>query len=643
MTQTLFLFLLPLLVPTLLHLFGFHVSKKYYISSVEFLKAAFLRTKSPNRLFKVLLLVLRFSFLIALITAFVLLIQNIPSLNSNIRFNSKNSFLDNSSSVCSVKDNGQFFEAKEFNIRAKSKLGSENIACSNFSPNLTYFLNHKTEDNFMVFSDFQKSFVDEAKYLEKIQKCNLVTLKSNALEPNISVDSVWVESNYVRRGSPTKIDVVLRNNGKTENKNVLIDLRLGGKSVGSRTETMLPNATKSISFSLDINTEKEELCEIRIDDGSWTFDNSFSFVLKRTEELPLLVVSDLNVKTNPFKLAYDLESVFKCSTLNSFSNIDEAGNNQLVVFNQSGSFSTNTFQSLIEFAKNGGTVLLVPSKNWSIKEAEMFNKSFGEKVVDVFEGQMLDLELPNLQNPFFKDIFEKRPTPTDMPTVIPIWKIVGRAESILQTKIGEMAVGSIEYGKGIIYLYTFPIGEDENFSRNAIFLPILYRIAEKSIKNTAKPYCRISDDIIEFAPKSTQENKEDVYSLENGDFKIIPEQKVEGEKVKLFLPKQDLPFGFWSVKDKKGDVVLRFGLNNDKKESEVDFYSVEELKDIFKTQPNVEVISFDDFKKKEKLLSAGSDAWPLWRYAIMISFLFLLAEILVVRYYKNIAARPVKN
>jgi len=101
--------------------------------------------------------------------------------------------------------------------------------------------------------------------------------------------------------------------------------------------------------------------------------------------------------------------------------------------------------------------------------------------------------------------------------------------------------------------------------------------------------------------------------------------------------------GIWHVKNKSGQDLVQFGLNNDRSESQVDFYSVEELKEKFAAQPKVRVLSLDEFKKQTRQWNSEGEAWPLWRYAILISFLFLLGEILIVRYFKHNLFRVKKS
>ena len=636
------LFFLPILIPIILHFWGIAISNKVYIGNITLLRDVILVTSSSNKLKKIVLLMARICFILSLIVACLFLIKDNIFMNNNISLSGIDIVLDKSPSICSHKLNAQYFEVSRF-IDSKNAPKSDNDQgkCLNKATGLFQLLGDNKSANVTVFSDFQNSFVDQKIRFESTKKrIKLVTLESNLDEPNISIDSIWIESNFIKENTPVNINVWIRNNGQVENKDALVELRIGSKSVASKLELLLPNSRKKIQFSTIVTNEKAELCEIRINDASWTFDNNFVFVLKPTKDLPILVMSENN-SNNSFKLAYDLEPVFNCRTSTTFNN-SEFDANSLIIFNKAENVSRENFEDLINYSKKGGTVLIVPSEKWTSKETIALNSAIGRTIVENIETSVAEIKIPDLQNPFFQDIFEAKPTVGMMPTVKPIWKLNVNSEPILKVNSGDAALASLEFGSGNIYIASFTMSEVETFSRNSIFLPILYRIAEKSFRNTSKPYYRISDEVIDFVPIVSLKNKEEVFSIESGDYKIIPEQRFLGNSVKLFLSHDDMPLGVWTVKNKEGVTVLQFGLNSDKQESVVDFYSVDELKDKFKSNSNIEVMSFDEFKNERKFLVGESDSWPNWWYAIVISFLFLFAEILVVRFYKHSALVPSK-
>ena len=620
----------------MLHFWGVVVSNKIYFGNIALLKNVILVTSSANKLKKILLLMTRIGALLSLIVAFVFLFKEGNLLTDDHSTSESAILIDRSPSVCSNKSNSDYLEVFQLENKTKSlKSEREQSGCLNKSKGLIQLSEEKKSSDITVFSDFQKSFLNEKiEFKSKNKKIKLVSLKSNQEEPNISIDSVWVESNFIKTTIPSIINMWVRNNGKIENKDVLVELRIGAKSVASKLETFLPNSRKKIQFSTIIASEKAELCEIRIDDASWTFDNNFAFVLKPTKDLPILVISENN--SNPFKLAYDLELVFNCKTSTTL-NTSAFEDNSLIIYNQSKNVSKASFEALVNHAKNGGTILIIPSEKWTSTETMALNSAIGRNVIENTAIPATEITIPDLQNPFFQNIFETKPSAGMMPTVHPIWKLNNTSEPILKVTNGDAALASIELGSGKLYITSFTMSETETFSRNSIFLPILYRIAEQSFKNTSNPYYRVSDDVVNFVPIVSLKNKEEVFSIENSDFKIIPDQRFVGNTVKLFLPDDDIPLGIWSVKNREGVSVFQFGLNNDKQESIVDFYSVDELTDKFKNNASIEVMNFEEFKSQRKLLTGKSDSWPNWWYAIVISFLFLLAEILVVRFYTHTA------
>jgi hypothetical protein len=82
------------------------------------------------------------------------------------------------------------------------------------------------------------------------------------------------------------------------------------------------------------------------------------------------------------------------------------------------------------------------------------------------------------------------------------------------------------------------------------------------------------------------------------------------------------------------DTVATIAMNLPTSESIVDFYDVEELKMLFSERKNVKVSSISEAIKLKNEDIIRGDQIPLWKYALILSLIFLLAEICVLRFMK---------
>jgi hypothetical protein len=74
--------------------------------------------------------------------------------------------------------------------------------------------------------------------------------------------------------------------------------------------------------------------------------------------------------------------------------------------------------------------------------------------------------------------------------------------------------------------------------------------------------------------------------------------------------------------------------NHDNQESQLDYYTPDELRRLFANQPNVQIfdnVADGDFVKEFQKQNVGVS---LWKYFLWAALLFLLLEILVIRFIR---------
>jgi hypothetical protein len=486
-----------------------------------------------------------------------------------------------------------------------------------------------------IVSDFQTKFVD----LEKIQNIGnelyLVHLKSKNERPNVCVDSVWVTHAYLKQNSAAnEIKVRLRNTGDDKADRIVIELKVDKATIASQMVSIEEKSYLTISFQVEAKAKKDMFCQLKIDDGSWTFDNVFDFVLTPTKNLPIVLVAD-EAQKNPVKIAFDQEETFKCQFLkDDKGGTDFLNQTDLFVLEKQSEPNRTFLHTLFEEVRKGKSIVVFASEKWENSTIDFINKELGKVAMirPSIPDKPIEMEAPDIRNPFFANMFENMAVGAQLPSITPVCLVNGADEVLLKTKSGNVALGEYMVGNGKAFIFPFGLGNGETFSRNAIFLPVLYRIAEQSAKNRIQPYRRVGDKLLEFECDSC--NETDLYSLQNGTGKIIPEQKRIGNKVQMFL-QDNLATGFWSILDKQGSEMASFGLNTNLQESEMSFYSLPELQERFSGNERIKYMPFEEFSGKVMGMDDKDSNSTLWRYVVAICFLFLLSEILIARYFNK--------
>jgi len=176
-----------------------------------------------------------------------------------------------------------------------------------------------------------------------------------------------------------------------------------------------------------------------------------------------------------------------------------------------------------------------------------------------------------------------------------------------------------------------PLDRDHtDFYNNALFVPVMYRLAASSKKDDNPLYYAINENFIAIHVDSLQ--GEDPLRLV-GEQEIVPSQRKVGENIFLDIPKFSINQGFYNVVARR-DTVGLLAFNIDKAESIMDQYTGQEVKKLLGDGDNITLFdasSTDTFSNEIKARYLGK---PLWKYAVMFALFFLLVEILLIRFLK---------
>ena len=186
--------------------------------------------------------------------------------------------------------------------------------------------------------------------------------------------------------------------------------------------------------------------------------------------------------------------------------------------------------------------------------------------------------------------------------------------------------------RGNTYLLSSPLRTDyTNFYQHAIFVPVMYRTAALSKAEMQRLYFSTGEPVLQLKVDSISQNS--IFKMVNGSEEIIPNQRVAGGELYLEMPKNMLEAGFYDLKlDQQVQRILPF--NHDKTESVLEQFNSEALKDQFKGASSVKVLDADDFDQFNQKVVQAQSGLPLWKYALILALLFLLTEVLLIRFLK---------
>ncbi len=685
-----FLFaLLTVAIPVAIHLFNFRRTRKVYFTNVAFLKEVKTSTNSFRRLRQLLILACRVLFLTFLVLAFAQPFLRQPKSQGIQMQGNTGIYLDNSMSMQNEAGKVQYlnlaseeiesvltalpktpsvqlltndFESRDQYLATPDKL-KDRLTEVNFSPiprdlesvykrqnNLLTRTKAGSQNQLLWFSDFQKSTVGDLNQLPIDTSSQLFLVPVQTEETaNVYVDSVWLATPFVKEMETNTLNVRLVNTGKEAISQLPVKIFMDEKQVSSASVTLAPGTPVVTAFDFTLKERGLKKGKISFEDYPVTFDNEYFFVVNASPVIQ--IVNIYGSATGGYvPNVFSNESIFSIRSFGS-SNVDPTlvKTSDLVILDGITDLSGTLLTTIEEFVRNGGSLVVFPSVSGSVASYQSLLSRLGVPVPAVIGSATATtgtkergiLQPPDRSNPFFESIFENSTEKgvMAMPQATSVWQWTSRGSALLQYKNGSPFLSRYTAAKGKVYLCAAPLNAElSDFPKHALFVPVLYKMAALSKTQERLSYSFQEPSI---AVEVNEVPKEPVYRLKRGNFEVIPSQRINGKQLIFDLPenpqtgsRQLAESGYYELTI-NGQTQKLLAFNYDKKESQLSCYTTAELKQIFGRYKNVQVfnaLNEGEFAGEFKDLNQGKN---LWKYCLIAALVFLLAEILVIRFVKG--------
>ncbi|MFK7900223.1 MAG: hypothetical protein AB8B61_05655, partial [Cyclobacteriaceae bacterium] len=245
--------------------------------------------------------------------------------------------------------------------------------------------------------------------------------------------------------------------------------------------------------------------------------------------------------------------------------------------------------------------------------------------------KQVPLEISDFNNPFFNAVFEKKNSRLNTPQAKKIYKPSSFNYSILQFPDGDPFLYYNTLGKGKVFVFTTSLNKKyTDLANHALCVPIFYTMAIQTNASSTPLFTRT--DGIHTVKTVQSAHTESIIHLIQEANDIIPSQYPSGKNNILELP-DDISSGIYTVKAINNQLG-KLAVNNPKAESNTSFYSTEELKNILSAFKNISIWNESSFKQLILDRKLSSASIPLWKYCVVLSLLFLVIEILLIRFLR---------
>jgi hypothetical protein len=495
----------------------------------------------------------------------------------------------------------------------------------------------KGENNISyLVSDFQKSITNLDKWTDSSLIVNLLPIQSN-FQKNISLDSVWFETPVPVANQNNKLLIKLVNHGEQEAEGVKTTLTIDGVERPLGIKSIPAKGEIIDTANINIASSGLKKAKISIQDYPVQFDDQYFISFLLPEQIKILAINE--VATNKYLRAmFNGVSFFKLDDqFLSQIQYQKFAEYDLIVLNDINTISSGLSNELNKYVRNGGKILVFPSATAEVNSYNAFFNTLGVSSIISKETRTNDVGNINNQEFIFNDVFEINNPNLKLPSVQMYYlystSSVQYKESImsLRSNTGYMDKYIVESGQ--IYACAAPLDEKQNnLVLNAeIFVPMLYKMAiARNIADNLGH--KIGQNKIVEIDNKKQLSTDQVLKVK-GEIEFIPPQTNLGKKIKLEINNEIKQPGYYDIIS-GSEILKTLAFNYNRKESNLEVFTNKELTDLTSSNPKFAIFNKDQQEGLESLLKQKDSGIILWQYFLIAALVFLLFEILLIKYMK---------
>ena len=636
--------LLLLLIPLIIHLVRWKKYIKEIFTNVDFLQDLEIKSRKSRKLKELIVLLLRLLAFAMLIVAFARPFFPSKASKSGIKNVRNIIYIDNSRSlsVLNGKTNlwQQYIQDINQNMSAENEYTLltndqtfEHINGKNLTKILqeTHFSNqpayhtgllkkiallaggtNKASTHVLYLSDLQK--VEDEKLSDSLFLNNVqyhFYPKQVKELANISIDSIWQT-----QSTAEYYELKLKLSANNPQLHTQVSIKTGHEVLWNNNV----NFKDSLQQSFEIQLPKRNIeGKVEITDKGFQFDNRLFFSLQQPDKINVLVIG--NQLPEYLKKIYTPdEFVLIHKKSNQLSYNDLYKYHLIIITGYSADFNLS-ISALNRYLQQYGNLLIIPANNQE-KALSQFLQSLQVNVQASRDTARVFLNKINYNHPVFDGIFLKKVKNFAYPFVREHYHFSRQGKWLY--KLSDHSAFAQIYGRNAnIIVVNSPLNkENTNFTSAAsLIVPLLYSLAFNHNKKEQLYYVLGTSHLIDI---HTRLDKDEIIKLKLGDKEYIPRQKILGNKVQILTGELPEEAGIYRIIHKQQQAGS-IAFNYDRKENRIDFIDIPSLANTHRIESLGSYVEQQQKLFKEK---------RLWKYFLMLALLFLLLEMLVIKFWK---------
>jgi len=676
--------LLAIAIPIIIHLFNFRRFRRVYFTNVRFLQELKQQTQKQSQLKHLVILAMRILAIAALVMAFAQPYFPFSEGQSKLAVrNALSVFVDNSFSLEATGTSGTLLDeskqkAREIVSAYKSTDLFQLLTCDfegrhqrlvsrdefmtmldevKISPSVRNFseivrrqqdmlATESARHSSYIISDFQKSSFSTIDFIPDTSvRTFLVPLKS-AMVANVYIDTCWFSQPTQQPGKTSLLTARVWNKSENDLEKIPLKLLINNqqKSVASIDVKAGMSTTVELPFTIQKTGPQHGM--LQVTDYPVTYDDKFYFSFDVLSSINMLAING-GTENRFLNALFAQDSSVRLTNLNEKAlDYGRLAQFDLIILNEIPAISTGLAEEIKRYVTNGGSILILPAPTADL--ATYNNLLTALKAPTYLKTDTTDTKVTRLSEDsyLFRDVFEKRQgkrivdNNTDLPNVNRHFPIVSTSSlptiPLMGMLNGREFLTLTNSGMGQVIQFCVPLDPAfSNFPQQALFVPVLYNIA--LISHPSHNLYNFIGDNKGILIRTSMPGGDKVYKIRSlqDDFEMIPQISSAGNMVNLFVGNQIPEAGNFELLHEQ-KVITSLAFNYNRSESNLVCNSMSDLESLLDKS---HLDSFSILKTGQKplneLIDQMNKGTQLWKYFIWLALLFLLCEILLIRFFKK--------
>jgi len=655
--------LFALAIPILIHLFNFRRHKVVYFSNTATLKNIEQENAKTKKLKYIIVLIMRLLFIVGLVFAFAYPFKKDQKLMADAAGNLIAIYIDNSMSMQSQSSEITLLEDARSSARALVKNISpsqrfvlltnsrelENEYPMNQDEMLMSIDGMKTEAgpltfnelyenlqmimrrngfnsaSLFIYSDFQENMLNTTTVVaDSTIQIIALPLKSD-FQQNIYIDTVWLTSPVLQVGLTNEVNVRIVNESEKEIKGLPVNFEIDNHAVAFTAIDIPANGKSETKMQFVLDEFGYKTAKVSINDYPITFDDSYNFILGAKPVIKIVELESrpiVETHRSASQTLFSNDSLFDYKSINP-NRIDQQYLNdcQMVIVDDKSALNETMWQSVIEFANDGGSVVVFPTED------------------AIADTDTLKVNLLAEQHSFFDDIFVEVPDNADFPKVYKHTHIskneFPNCLTLIGLQNGDPLLTLSKTGSGNVFIFSSRLDNQwSDLADNSLFVPIMLKMALLGGGTEKIAYTIGTDKDLIVRNITAFSDGEIRIKDEQGDFEMIPIVDIRENHTVINLYDQLPNAGFYRVFN-GNEMIKKTAWNDSRLESKMKFYNQKDIdKQLKDNGLNVLAVLKSSDLRSDDMMDVVIRRSKLWKSFILLSLLAMLIEILILRFWK---------